>query len=62
MGSDAGSRPVELKNLTIDNITENVHAINSGCQDPRLKFLLNRAFTYLHDFAGETLWGGYSVQ
>ncbi|KAH7393849.1 Intradiol ring-cleavage dioxygenase [Phaeosphaeria sp. MPI-PUGE-AT-0046c] len=46
--------PVSLKNLTIENISENVHAINSQCQNPRLKYLLERAVTHLHDFARET--------
>jgi protocatechuate 3,4-dioxygenase beta subunit len=43
-----------LKDLTIDNITENVHAINSNCSDPRLRFLLERLVSHLHDFARET--------
>ena len=43
-----------MKDLTIDNITENVHAINSRCQDPRMKFLFERLVTHLHDFARET--------
>lgn len=43
-----------LLNLTIDNITENVHAINSKCDDPRTKFLFERLVTHLHDFARET--------
>lgn len=46
------SRP--LKDLTIENITENVHAINSNCEDVRLRFLLERLVTHLHDFARET--------
>lgn len=46
--------PVSLKNLTIENITENVHAINSQGNNPRLKYLLERAVTHLHDFARET--------
>lgn len=33
---------VDLKDLTIDNITENVHAINSKCDDRRLEFLLKQ--------------------
>lgn len=40
--------------LTIGNITENVHATNSNCDDRRLKFLLERLVTHLHDFARET--------
>lgn len=43
-----------LKDLTIDNITENVHLINSRCPDPRLKYLLERLVTHVHDFARET--------
>lgn len=43
-----------LKNLTIENITENVHGINSRCPDPRLKYVLERLVTHLHDFARET--------
>lgn len=43
-----------LKDLTIDNITENVHLINSSNSSPRFKFLLERLVTHLHDFARET--------
>jgi protocatechuate 3,4-dioxygenase beta subunit len=46
--------PAGLKNLTIENITENVHAINSQTPNPRLKYLLERLVTHLHDFARET--------
>lgn len=46
--------PVSLKDLTIENITENVHAINSACPDPRLKFVLERVVVHLHDLARET--------
>jgi hypothetical protein len=46
--------PAGLKNLTIENITGNVHAINSQTPNPRLKFLLERLVTHLHDFARET--------
>lgn len=45
--------PISLKNLTVDNITENVHAINSTCQDARLKFVLERVVTHLHDLVRE---------
>ena len=43
-----------LKDLTIDNITENVHMINSQCDDPRMKYLLERLVSHVHDFARET--------
>jgi hypothetical protein len=43
-----------LKNLTIDNITDNVKTINSNCPDPRLKYILERLVQHLHDFARET--------
>ncbi|KAF2687419.1 aromatic compound dioxygenase [Lentithecium fluviatile CBS 122367] len=54
----AGARPkVEvpiLKDLTIDNITENVHRINSQGSDPRMKYILERLVSHMHDFARET--------
>lgn len=43
-----------LKNLTIENITENTNLINSQCQDPRMKYVLERLVTHLHEFARET--------
>ncbi|KAK7714433.1 hypothetical protein SLS57_007160 [Botryosphaeria dothidea] len=43
-----------LKDLTIDNITENVHLINSRCPNPRLKYVLERLVVHAHDFARET--------
>jgi protocatechuate 3,4-dioxygenase beta subunit len=43
-----------LGELTIDNITENVHMINSQCEDPRMKYLLERLVSHVHDFARET--------
>ncbi|KAF5025497.1 hypothetical protein F66182_2402 [Fusarium sp. NRRL 66182] len=46
--------PVSLKDLTIDNITENVHAINSQCSNLRMKYILERVVTHLHDLARET--------
>lgn len=46
--------PINLKDLIIDNITENVHAINSQCANPRLQYLLERTVTHLHDLARET--------
>ena len=43
-----------LKDLTIDNITDNVKLINSQCPDPRLKYILERLVQHVHDFARET--------
>ncbi|KAF2660496.1 aromatic compound dioxygenase [Lophiostoma macrostomum CBS 122681] len=43
-----------LKDLTIDNITENVHRINSQSEDARLKYVLERLVSHMHDFARET--------
>jgi hypothetical protein len=43
-----------MKDLTIDNITENTILINSQCPDQRLKYLMERLVTHIHDFARET--------
>ena len=43
-----------LKDLTIENITENTNLINSQCEDQRMKYVLERLVTHLHDFARET--------
>jgi hypothetical protein len=44
-----------MKNLTVDNITENVISINSAnCPNPRTRYLAERIVTHLHDFARET--------
>ncbi|KAF7717156.1 Intradiol ring-cleavage dioxygenase [Penicillium ucsense] len=43
-----------MKDLTVDNITENVLTINSLCEDERMKYVLERLVTHLHDFARET--------
>lgn len=43
-----------LLDLTIDNITPNTNSINGQCDDPRLKYLMSRLVTHLHDFARET--------
>jgi hypothetical protein len=43
-----------LKDLTIDNITDNTKLINGQCPDPRLKYVLERLVQHLHDFARET--------
>ncbi|KAK2628101.1 hypothetical protein QTJ16_002747 [Diplocarpon rosae] len=43
-----------VKDLTIDNITENTVAINSQSDDQRLTYVMERLVTHLHDFARET--------
>jgi len=43
-----------MKDLTVDNITENVITINSLCEDERMKYVLERLVSHLHDFARET--------
>lgn len=43
-----------LKDLTIENITENTNLINSQCENPRMRYVLERLVTHLHDFARET--------
>ncbi len=43
-----------MKDLTIDNITENTIRINSQSSDARLTYVLERLVTHLHDFARET--------
>ena len=43
-----------MKDLSIDNITENTIIINSQGPDKRLQYLLERLVTHLHDFARET--------
>ncbi|KAI0913878.1 Intradiol ring-cleavage dioxygenase [Ustulina deusta] len=47
-------KPPPMKDLTIENITDNVHAINAGCESARLRFLFERLAVHLHDFARET--------
>lgn len=43
-----------LKDLHIENITENVKKINHQCPDPRLRYILERLVQHVHDFARET--------
>lgn len=43
-----------MKDLTIDNITENTILINSQGPDRRLTYVLERLVSHLHDFARET--------
>lgn len=44
----------KMKDLTIDNITENVHFINGQCSDRRLKFIVERLVSHAHDLVRET--------
>lgn len=53
MTSSTAAGP-ELLDLTIDNITPNTVRINSQCSDARLKYIMERLVTHLHDFARET--------
>ncbi|PGH04516.1 hypothetical protein GX51_03509 [Blastomyces parvus] len=46
--------PPPLKDLTTENITQNTNLINAQCPSPRLRYLLARLTTHLHDFARET--------
>ncbi|KAH6668214.1 Intradiol ring-cleavage dioxygenase [Halenospora varia] len=43
-----------MKDLTIDNITENTVLINSQSPDERVTYVMERLVTHLHDFARET--------
>lgn len=43
-----------LKDLNIENITENTILINSLCEDERVKYLMERPVSHLHNFARET--------
>lgn len=43
-----------MKDLTTENITENVHLINQQCPNPRTRYIFERLVTHLHDFARET--------
>lgn len=43
-----------MKDLTAENITENVHIVNSQCRDLRFRYLLERIVTHLHEFGRET--------
>lgn len=43
-----------MKDLTIDNITENTILINSQGPDRRLTYVVERLVSHLHDFARET--------
>lgn len=43
-----------MKDLTTENITENVIITNNQCTDARTRFLFDRLVHHLHDFARET--------
>jgi hypothetical protein len=43
-----------LKDLNTDNITDNTILINSLCEDVRMKYVMERLVTHIHDFARET--------
>lgn len=43
-----------LKDLNTENITENTILINSLCEDLRMKYLMERLVSHIHDFARET--------
>ncbi|KAF2422876.1 putative hydroxyquinol 1,2-dioxygenase [Tothia fuscella] len=42
-----------MKDLTADNITQNVVILNSLCADTRVRYIFERLVTHLHDFARE---------
>ncbi|KAH7166434.1 putative hydroxyquinol 1,2-dioxygenase [Dactylonectria macrodidyma] len=50
--------PVEsippMKDLTIENITDNVQLLNNQCSSPRLRYVFERLVANLHNFARET--------
>jgi protocatechuate 3,4-dioxygenase beta subunit len=43
-----------MKDLTTDNITENVVTLNNLCSDARTRYIFERLVHHLHDFARET--------
>lgn len=43
-----------LKDLNTENITEKIILINSQCEDLRMKYVMERLVSHLHDFARET--------
>ena len=43
-----------LKDLNTENITENTILINSLCEDLRMRYVMERLVSHLHDFARET--------
>jgi Catechol dioxygenase N terminus len=53
MESSRVKKPL-LKDLNADNITENTVLVNSSCEDLRMRFVMERLVSHLHDFARET--------
>ena len=51
---EEGAKVGPMKDLTIENITENVNCINNQGNDARLQYILERLVSHLHDFARET--------
>lgn len=47
------SKLPDLTDMSADNITDNVLAINSLCANPRLKFVMESLVKHLHSFARE---------
>lgn len=43
-----------MKDLTTENITENVVTLNNLCSDPRTRYIFERLVNHLHDFARKT--------
>ncbi len=43
-----------LKDLNTENVTQNTILINSSCEDLRMKYVMERLVSHLHDFARET--------
>lgn len=43
-----------MKDLSTDNITENVILTNNQTSDPRMRYLFERLISHMHDFARET--------
>ncbi|KAL5334592.1 Intradiol ring-cleavage dioxygenase [Aspergillus crustosus] len=43
-----------MKDLTTENLTTNVHLVNSQCPSPRLRYLLYSIVSHLHTFCLET--------
>ncbi|KAJ6621463.1 intradiol ring-cleavage dioxygenase [Mycena sp. CBHHK59/15] len=52
-GIDLSKLP-KIIDMSADSITENVIAMNSNCQDERMKFVFKSLVTHLHDFVRET--------